>query len=160
MGGLKKTKVATTQTGGEKGKEIRIVTKHVVTVSDVEKNPRLVKLLYVLSIPRDGISEKGLTYVLYYMSEKNKSIGYTFTTVGGTPVSRDLMNDLTLLKYTGLVEVDESKKLRVTGMGKELLDKVSQKMLSDFEELRKLFEENWPKVLPIDVEVSLKSRKR
>ena len=160
MGGLKKARVATPQAGGEKGKEIRIVTKHVVTVSDVEKNPRLIKLLYVLSIPRDGISEKGLTYVLYYMSEKNKSIGYTFTTVGGTPVSRDLMNDLTLLKYTGLVEVDESKKLRVTGMGKELLDKVSQKMLSDFEELRKLFEENWPKVLPIDVEVSLKSRKR
>lgn len=160
MGGLKKTKVATPQSGTEKGKEIKIITKHVVTVSDVEKNPRLLKLLYVISLPKDGISEKGLVCVLYHMSEKNSNVGYRFNVIGGNPVSKDLLNDLTYLKYTGLVEVTEHRKLRVTGMGKEILDKVSANMQREFDELKKLFEENWSKVLPVDVEISLKARKR
>lgn len=158
MGGLKKTKVATPQAGTEKGKEIRIVTKHVYTVSDVEKNPRLLKLLYVISLNKEGVSEKALAHVLHYMNSSGVNTGYKFTVIGGVPVSRDLLSDITILKYTGLVEVDASKKLRVTGQGKDLLDKVASNMQAELETLKKSFEENWGKVVPIDVEVSLKSR--
>lgn len=158
MGGLKKAKVATPQAGTEKGKEIRIVTKHVYTVSDVEKNPRLIKLLYVISLAKEGMSEKALTYVLHHMTDSGVNTGYKFIVVGGVPVSRELLNDLTILKYTGLVELDSAKKLRVTGSGKDLLDKMMPSIQSELDVIKKAFEENWNKVIPIDVEVSLKSK--
>jgi hypothetical protein len=59
MGGLKKQKVATPVSGAEKSKDVKIITRHVVTLSEVEKNPRLVTLLYIVSLAKNGISEKG-----------------------------------------------------------------------------------------------------
>lgn len=162
MGGLKKQKVATPQSGAEKGKEIKIITKPVVTVSDIMKNSRALKLLYLISLTNNGISEKALTFLVYNI-EKGTSIrlGYSFVTVGDIPVSKELNNDLTSLKYTGLVEVSlKNKKLIVTGIGKETLDKAVNIIQGDVETLRKVFEEVWPKVAPIDVEASLKATKR
>lgn len=159
MGGLKKPKTATPQSGTEKGKEIRIVTRHVITISEVEKNPRLLKLLYVISLAKNGISEKGLAHILHYMMGSGVNLGYKFSIIGGVPTSRDLLNDLVALKYTGLVEVLANKKLQVTGQGKELLEKIVSNMAGDFEVIKKAFEENWPKVVPIDVEVSLRAQK-
>ncbi|MGC8982861.1 MAG: hypothetical protein ACP5KA_03805 [Desulfurococcaceae archaeon] len=158
MGGLKKPKVATPTGGSEK--EIRIVTRHVFTAADVEKNPRLVKLLYVISLCKDGVSEKGLAHLLNHMASLNAGLGYKFDVIGGVPVSRELMNDLTVLKYTGLVEVLGNRKLRATSAGRELLEKVAPKLQGELEAIKKAFEESWPKVVPIDVEVSLKAQRR
>lgn len=162
MGGLKKSKVATPQTGAEKGKEIKILTRHVVTVSDILKNQRAVKLLYMISLATNGISEKALAHLIYSI-EKNSDVklGYNFVLLGDTPVSKDLINDLTSLKYTGLVEMSlKNKKLVVTGLGKEVLNKAMESIQSEVSALRKVFEETWPKIAPVDVEATLRATRR
>lgn len=162
MGGLKKSKVATPQTGTEKGKEIKILTRHVVTVSDILKNPRALKLLYLISLAANGISEKALAHLIYSIEKSSDiKIGYNFVLLGDAPVSKDLINDLTSLKYTGLVEMSlKNKKLIVTGLGKEVLNKAMESIQSEIGALRKVFEETWPKVAPVDVEASLRATKR
>lgn len=160
MGGLKKQKVATPTTGSEKGKEVKIVTRHVVTLSDVEKNPRLLTLLYIISLAKNGISEKALVNLLYLMKENGLNLGYSFVVIGNTPSSKDLLGDLTVLKYTGLVEVAGNKKLVVTSLGKELLSKVASVISAQEDTIKKLYEVLYPKVVPVDVEIDLKSRAR
>ncbi|MEM1850735.1 MAG: hypothetical protein QXD40_06525, partial [Desulfurococcaceae archaeon] len=103
MGGLKKSKAATPQAGTEKGKEIKILTRHVITVSDILKNQRILRLLYLISLATNGISEKALAHLVYSVEKSsNIKLGYNFVLLGDTPVSKDLINDLTSLKYTGL----------------------------------------------------------
>jgi hypothetical protein len=164
VGGLKKPKISSQQaaTSGEKGKEIRIVTRHVVTVNDVVKNPRLIKLLYLISLSNNGLSEKALSHLVYNIEKEQKGrFGYEFTLVGDTPVSKELLNDLTTLKYTGLVEVSiKNRKLYVTSGGREILDKIIESIKTDIDALKKSFEETWPKIAPIDVEAGLKASKR
>jgi len=160
MGGLKKQKVATPTSSAEKSKEVKIVTKHVVTPSDIEKNPRLITLLYIISLARNGISEKALVNLLYSMRESGVNLGYNFIVLGNTPTSKDLLGDLTLLKYAGLVEVSENKKLLITSLGKELLSKTLALLGDQESAIKKLYETLYPKVAPIDVEIDLKSRSR
>lgn len=160
MGGLKKQKVATPVSGAEKSKDVKIVTRHVVTLSEVEKNPRLVTLLYIVSLAKSGISEKALVNLVYLMRENGFNLGYNFVVVGNTPTSRDLLGDLTLLKYIGLVEVAGNKKLVVTSLGRELLSKVVPVISSQEDTIKKLYEALYPKVAPVDVEIDLKSRAR
>ncbi|MEM0001540.1 MAG: hypothetical protein QXS24_05985 [Desulfurococcaceae archaeon] len=162
MGGLKKAKVASTQTGQEKGKEIKIVSRSVVTVADIMKNQRALKLLYLISLATNGISEKALAHLVYSMEkDSNVKLGYNFVVIGDTPVSKELTNELTTLKYTGLVEVSlKNKKLYITGQGKEVLDKAASIIQDSIDGLRKVFEEIWPKIAPVDVEASLKAVKR
>jgi len=162
MGGLKKSKEASTHTGQEKGKEIRIVTKPVVTVADIMKNQRAIKLLYLISLASSGISEKALAHLVYGIEKNtNSKLGYNFVVLGDTPVSKELINELTSLKYTGLVEVSlKNKKLYITSQGKEVLDKSLNTIQGSIDDLKKAFEEIWPKIAPIDVEASLKAVKR
>lgn len=162
MGGLKKVKTATPQAGTEKGKEIKIVTRHVITASDVLKNPRIVKLLYIISLAQDGISEKALAHLVYSMEkDAGVKLGYNFALLGGSPVSRELLNDLTSLKYTGLVEVSlKNKRLVLTGVGKEALERAVESIQSEVEAINKAFQEAWPKITPIDLEATLKASKR
>jgi hypothetical protein len=160
VGGLKKQKVATPVSGAEKSKDVKIVTRHVVTLSEVEKNPRLVTLLYIVSLAKSGISEKALVNLVYLMRENGFNLGYNFVVVGNTPTSKDLLGDLTLLKYIGLVEVAGNKKLVVTSLGRELLSKVAPVISSQEDTIKKLYEALYPKVAPVDVEIDLKSRAR
>jgi hypothetical protein len=163
MGGLKKPRVASqAQAGSEKGKEIKIVTKHVVAVGDVIKNPRMLKLLYLISLSTNGISEKALAHIVYSIEKDHGlNLGYNFILLGGNPVSKELTNDLTALKYTGLVEVSlKNRKLYITGAGKEALDKGYESIRAVVEELRKAYESLWPKIAPVDVEVSLKAARK
>jgi len=146
--------------GAEKSKDVKIVTRHVVTLSEVEKNPRLVALLYIVSLAKSGISEKALVSLVYLMRENGFNLGYNFVVVGNTPTSRDLLGDLTLLKYIGLVEVAGNKKLVVTSLGRELLSKVAPVISSQEDTIKKLYEALYPKVAPVDVEIDLKSRAR
>ncbi|MEM4482226.1 MAG: hypothetical protein QXK88_00210 [Desulfurococcaceae archaeon] len=160
MGGLKKSKVSTPTGSGEKGKEIKIVTRSIISASDVEKNPRLLKLLYVISLLENGISEKALVHLVRGIEEVGVKFGYTFIKLGDMLTSRELINDLTALKYTGMVEVSRGKKLVVTGVGKELLDKSSGLIQGEISTLKKAFDETWPRVAPIDLEVNLKATRR
>lgn len=163
MGGLKKPKISSAPTAtGEKGKEIKIVTKQAITIGDIMKNPRILKVLYLISMAENGISEKALIHLVYTIEkELGLKLGYNYVTIGGIPVSRDLSNDLTSLKYTGLVELSlKNKKLYITGQGKEVLEKSMDQIKEEAEDLRKAFTEAWPKIAPIDLEASLKTTKR
>ncbi|WP_440059841.1 hypothetical protein ACSU1N_01370 [Thermogladius sp. 4427co] len=143
-----------------KSKELKIVTRHVVTLSDVEKNPRLIKLLYIISSFKD-ISEKALLYLLYYMHQNGYGMGYNFIVIGQVPSSKDVSSDLTVLKYLGLVEVNERKKLSISSLGREFLAKhVETTLKNEKETIDKLVNELRVKIAPVDAEVEIRVKKR
>lgn len=138
-----------------KSKELKIITRHVVTVNDVLKDPRKIKLLYLIK-EFGEISEKALQYLVYWLkSEKGVDLGYDFLVIGNVPSSKDLKMDIVALLYVGALETNpKNKKLRVTGIGEELLGKVD----IDKEELEKLVsnaKDFEAKVRSIDAEVEL-----
>lgn len=138
-----------------KSKELKIITRHVVTINDVLKDPRKIKILYLIN-EFEEISEKALQYLVYWLkSEKNIDLGYDFLVIGNVPSSKDLKMDLVALLYVGALETNpKNKKLRVTSMGKELLGKVNLGK----EELDKIAanaKEYEAKVKSIDAEVEL-----
>ena len=143
-----------------KGKELKIVTRHVVSLTDVEKNPRLIKLLYITSLFKD-ISEKALLHLLYYMRQNGYDLGYNFVVIGQTPTSKDVSSDLAVLKYLGLLEVNEKKKLVTSSLGKEFIDKHLETTLKNEKEaIDKLVNELKVKIAPIDAEVEIKVKRR
>ena len=138
-----------------KSKELKIITRHVVTINDVLKDPRKIKILYLIN-EFEEISEKALQYLVYWLkSEKNIDLGYDFLVIGNVPSSKDLKMDLVALLYVGALETNpKNKKLRVTSIGKELLGKVNL----DKEELDKIVanaKEYEARVKSIDAEVEL-----
>jgi hypothetical protein len=143
-----------------KGKELKIVTRHVVSLTDVEKNPRLIKLLYITSLFKD-ISEKALLHLLYYMRQNGYDLGYNFIVIGQTPTSKDVSSDLAVLKYLGLLEVNEKKKLVTSSLGKEFIAKHLETTLKNEKEaIDKLVNELKVKIAPIDAEVEIKVKRR
>lgn len=145
-----------------KSKEIKIITRQVITLKDIEKDPRKIKLLYIMSVFGD-ISEKALEYLIYEMKQKGYDLGYNFILVGKVPTSKELFNDVLALKYTGLVETTSTRKLVVSSLGKEFLEKHSNVIgEKEKEEIKKLIDELRVKIRPIDVEVEVRfgSRKR
>lgn len=150
---------ATQATGTEKTKEIKIITRQVVSIGEVQKNPRLLRLLYVISLA-GSLSEKALVTLLYEFKVKGYDLGYNFATIGGTVTSRDVLNDLTMLKYLGLVEVGPNRKLRIAGSGREFLDAKREELKNDEQTIKSLYEELKPKILPMDLEVEVKSRQK
>ncbi len=144
-----------------KSKELKIITRHVITIDDIKKDPRKVKLLYIISAT-SGISEKALQYLLYYMKEEGYDLGYKFVMLGAVPSSKEILNDTLALRYVGLLETNPRRKLVVTSLGNEFLDKEGSKYISDDEkdQIRKLVEELRVKIAPIDAEVELMSRPR
>ncbi|WP_448577718.1 hypothetical protein [Thermosphaera sp.] len=153
-------KEQTQQPSTEKSKEVKIVAKQVFTLSDIEKNPRALRLLYIVNNV-GSISEKALQYLLYYMKEAGVDLKYAFTTIGGVPTSRELMNEILSLKYVGLLESLPNRKIVLTGLGKEFLAKNSN-ALSEEEKnlLNKALEDVKPKIIPIDAEVDIRLKKQ
>ncbi|MCY0868359.1 MAG: hypothetical protein OWQ48_03905 [Desulfurococcus sp.] len=148
------------EAGSEKSKEVKIIARQVVTPHDLERNTRAVKLLYLVSLNGgSGISEKALVNLAYLMKQSGYDLGYSFVLLGQNPSSRDLLNDLTMLKYLGFVEVNAKRKLVATGLGKEFLE-THATIISDAEVLKNLFNELKPKIAPFDVEVDVKARRR
>ncbi|WFO76143.1 hypothetical protein J4526_04740 [Desulfurococcaceae archaeon MEX13E-LK6-19] len=143
-----------------KSKELKIITKHVITIDDIKNDPRKIKLLYMINI-LGGISEKALQHLIYYMKEKDYDLGYNFIMLGTTPSSKDLHNDLVALLYVGLLETDPRRKLVVTSMGREFLQN-NENAISDEEKekIKNLIDELRIKIAPIDTEVELASRTR
>ncbi len=138
-----------------KSKELKIITRHVVTADDVLKDPRKLKLLYLIK-GFDEISEKALQYLVYWLkSEKEVDLGYDFLVIGNVPSSKDLKMDLVALLYVGAIETNpRNKKLRVTGVGEELLEK-SKLDKGELEKILSAAKEYEAKVKSIDAEVEL-----
>ncbi|MFZ8791408.1 MAG: hypothetical protein ACO2OS_03900 [Thermosphaera aggregans] len=148
------------QPATEKSKEVKIIAKQVFTLSDIEKNPRALKLLYIINNV-GSISEKALQYLLYHMRESGVDFKYAFTTIGGVPSSRELLNEILSLKYVGLLESLPNRKIVLTGLGKEFLAS-RLNALSEEEKnlLNKALEEAKPKIVPIDAEVDIKLKRQ
>lgn len=138
-------------------KELKIVARPVVTVDEVLKDVRKVSVLSIVN--RLGeISERGLVNTLYILkTEKNKELGYRFQVVGKVVNSRELLEDIRILLYLGLLEVTEKRKLRLTSLGKELLNKVGASASGSFEEVLQAVEEIKQRVISEDNLLSMMS---
>ncbi len=148
------------KSSASKSKELKIITRHVITIKDIEKDPRKIKLLYIIN-QVGGISEKALQYLIYYMKEKGYDLGYSFVMLGDMPSSKGVINDTLALRYVGLAETNPRRKIVTTSLGKEFLDK-HKDVIPDEEkdEIKKLAEELRPHIAPIDAEVEVMSRPR
>ena len=143
-----------------KGKELKIVTIHVITRDKVLANERQVALLYL--IDKFGpLHEKTLMDLVKNIQELGYDMGYQFTVIGRYPYSPELKNDLTALMYVGFVETEPGmyRKLRTTSDGKDALEKakVPQGLV---DAVNKNFEDLRNKASMIDGELDLEIRKR
>jgi len=131
-------------------KEIKIVARPVVTLDDVSKDLRKVSLLEVVRSLGE-VSERGLISSLYILkSEVGKDFGYQFQVVGSSVSSREVLEDVRVLLYLGLLEVSPSRKLRLTSLGKEFLDKLGSGLRERLEDIAKSVEGIKQRVLSED----------
>lgn len=146
--------------GGEKkGKEIKFETRQIITPEQVMRNERLMKLLYIVGTYGE-ISEKALHTLIHDLKEAGIDLGYQFFKIGNVITSKQLKDDVVSLLYVDFLEtVGRAKKFRVTGMGREALDKTS--LPTEFvDKVKKKVEELRAKIAAIDAEVELFQRDR
>ncbi len=136
-------------------KEVKIVTRPVVTLDEVSKDVKKVSLLEVVRNLGE-VSERGLISSLYILkSEAGKDLGYQFQVVGSSVSSREILEDVRVLLYLGLLEVSPSRKLRLTSLGREFLEKLGGGLKERLEELAKSVEGIKQRVLSEDSLVNL-----
>ncbi|MCG2870754.1 MAG: hypothetical protein L7H12_04470 [Sulfolobales archaeon] len=141
-----------------KSKELKLVTKQVVTSDSVKEDKRKLQLLYLIS-NFDGISEKALLYAISELKNKGLDLGYTIVTLGNNVTSPQVKDDLTALLYLGLLENDQAKMLKVSSNGKDFLE--SNPVDEAFKnQLTSLIQELKEKIKAIDEEQRLRSRRR
>ncbi len=140
---------------GKSGKELRIVTRHPITLDDIRRDEDKVRLLHIIRLYGE-ITEKALQYLVYELKQKGFNIGYEFSLIGGVPSSRPLRDSLIALLYTGLLETNpRNKKLRLTSTALEEFLPSEKIPEEEAEKLRELVEELRPKISAIDAEVEL-----
>ncbi len=118
-------------------------------------------LLYI--IDKFGpMHERTLQHLIYKVQELGYDMGYRdFSVVGEVPYSPTLKSDIVALLYVGFIETEPTmyRKLRVTGDGREALEKydvpqgLADTISTHFEELRNL-------ASIIDNQVDLQVRRR
>ncbi|MCQ4350139.1 MAG: hypothetical protein NO126_04685 [Sulfolobales archaeon] len=141
-----------------KSKELKLVTKQVVTSDSVKEDKRKLQLLYLIS-NFDGISEKALIYTISELKNKGLDLGYNIVTLGNNVTSPQVKDDLTALLYLGLLENDQAKMLKVSSNGKDFLE--SNPVDEAFKnQLTSLIQELKEKIKAIDEEQRLRSRRR
>ena len=141
-----------------KSKELKLVTKQVVTSDSVKEDKRKLQLLYLIS-NFDGISEKALLYAISELKNKGLDLGYNIITLGNNVTSPQVKDDLTALLYLGLLENDQAKMLKVSSNGKDFLE--SNPVDEAFKnQLASLIQELKEKIKAIDEEQRLRSRRR
>ncbi len=139
---------------GSVPKELKIEAKHAITIDDLVKNKDAVKLLYLIG-EYGEISEKALQALVKEIVDKGGPINYKFITIGDISTSKKLRDDIVALLYLGLLELNSvTKKIRVTGEGKEFLEKEVIKG-DEREKLKLLLEEVKNKIISIDAEYEL-----
>lgn len=119
----KKKKEGAEEKGG--GKELKIVTIPAVREEEVLRSDRAMSLLYL--IDKIGpVHEKTLHHIIAMLKEEyGADLGYTIRKIGTRPYSPELKTDVTMLLYVGFVEKEPGiyKRLRITGKGKDVLEK-------------------------------------
>lgn len=143
----------------KQSKELKIVTRPVVTIDSIKGDATKLKLLHIIK-HLSSVSEKALTYLVHLLqSEAKIQLKYSFINVGGVPCSKQLRDDINVLLYLGLVETDAvSRKLKVTSNGAEFLEKHGlsgeelKTLLASVDELKN-------KISSIDAEADLSARK-
>ncbi|MCD6324149.1 MAG: hypothetical protein J7L55_03475 [Desulfurococcales archaeon] len=132
--------------GKSTGKELRIVSKKVISEDAVKKDLKKMKVLKIIESFKQ-ISERSLSKLLYMLKEeKGIDVGYKFLMLGETPTSRGLAEDIRILLYLGLVETDPiTRRLRLTSNGLEFLEK-NPPQAEDLDELMQAVEEFKPKI--------------
>jgi len=106
-----------------KSKELKIVTRPVITLDSVKGNKKAMKLLYLVS-ELGSVTEKGLSYVIKELDSAGIDLGYRFIDIAGIPTSRELRDDITAMLYVGLLESGQGKRITVTSQGKEVLSQI------------------------------------
>lgn len=143
----------------KQSKELKIVTRPVVTIDSIKGDATKLKLLHIIK-HLSSVSEKALTYLVHLLqSEAKIQLKYSFINVGGVPCSKQLRDDINVLLYLGLVETDAvSRKLKLTSNGVEFLEKHGlsgeelKTLLASVDELKN-------KISSIDAEADLSARK-
>ncbi len=143
---------------GGKTKELKIITRHVITVDDVKKSKNMKIILHIVKHLGE-ISEKGLTRLLYEMKEKGVDVGYQFVKIGKVVGSKDLHQDIMDLLYVGLLERNPAKnKLRLTPDGEEFLEKYGLPE-EEIKPILSLVDQLKPVIEPIEAEVEMRRRR-
>lgn len=143
----------------KQSKELKIVTRPVVTIDSVKSDVTKLKLLHIIK-HLNSVSEKALTHLIHLLQNEAKvQLKYNFINIGGVPCSKQLRDDINVLLYLGLVETDAvSRKLKLTSNGIEFLEKHGlsndelKTLLASVDELKS-------KTSSIDAEADLSARK-
>lgn len=139
-------------------KDIKVVATQVITKDRVIQNPKLLSLLYLIS-QLGMVHERTLQIVVAELKNKGVDLGYQFSQLGNDPYSAALKNDIVALLYTGLAEAEPRyRKIRVTGDGKEVLEKADS--IKPFQDsLNKILNEIKNKASMVDAEIDFEIRK-
>ncbi|TRM79718.1 hypothetical protein DJ524_09675, partial [Sulfolobus sp. D5] len=111
------------QPGQQKSKELKTVSKQVITPSVLNEDKRKLQLLYIIK-QVSKLTEKSIITLLYELKQKGIDLGYQFNIIGNNVFSPMIKEDLTSLLYLGLIEIDSiNKKISVSNNGLEVLEK-------------------------------------
>ncbi|MEM0200060.1 MAG: hypothetical protein QXY56_02420 [Saccharolobus sp.] len=143
------------QPNQQKSKDLKIVSKQVISPNVIKEDKRKLQLLYILK-QVNKLTEKSIILLLYELKQKGIDLGYQFNVIGNNVFSSMIKEDLTSLLYLGLIENDPiSKKISVSNNGIEVLEKnpideeYKNKLLQALNEIK-------TKILAIDEEYNLK----
>ncbi|EZQ03823.1 hypothetical protein CM19_08850 [Candidatus Acidianus copahuensis] len=140
-----------------KSKELKTITKQVISPGVINEDKRKLKLLYIINI-FGGVTERALISFLYEASQKGLNMDYTFNVIGNNIFSPSVKEDITSLLYLGLIESEPiAKKLKVSANGMEILEANQNNIEEEFKkQLNQVLEELKAKITAIDEEQSLK----
>ncbi len=142
-----------------KSKELKNVSKQVITPSILKEDKRKLELLYIIKV-LNTISERALTTLLYEAKDKGLDLKYEFNTIGNNIFSPSIKEDITSLLYLGLIETDPAtKKLKLSTDGEEALESNLASIDDSFKnQLNQILTDVKNKIVAIDEEYSLKLR--
>jgi hypothetical protein len=143
------------QPGQQKSKDVKMVSKQVISTNIINEDKRKLQLLYIIR-QIGKLTEKSIIMLLYELKQKGVDIGYQFNVIGNNVFSLMAKEDLTSLLYLGLIENDPvSKKIGISNNGIEILDKTQ--IEEDFKnKVAQALNEIKTKILAYDEEYNLK----
>ncbi|QGA54990.1 DUF1411 domain-containing protein [Sulfolobus sp. E5-1-F] len=143
------------QPGQQKSKDVKMVSKQVISSNIINEDKRKLQLLYIIR-QIGKLTEKSIIMLLYELKQKGIDLGYQFNVIGNNVFSLMAKEDLTSLLYLGLIENDPiSKKIGISSNGIEMLDKAQ--IEEDFKnKLAQALNEIKTKILAYDEEYNLK----
>ncbi|ACP36086.1 conserved hypothetical protein [Sulfolobus islandicus L.S.2.15] len=143
------------QPGQQKSKDVKMVSKQVISTNIINEDKRKLQLLYIIR-QIGKLTEKSIIMLLYELKQKGVDLGYQFNVIGNNVFSLMAKEDLTSLLYLGLIENDPvSKKIGISNNGIEILDKTH--IEEDFKnKVAQALNEIKTKILAYDEEYNLK----